>query len=175
MSAFRAADHTADHPATISHAGSLSLLDLRRCLPELAGGIFVNKDRGLPNSYVKQAGGNYSSTNKHIHSCLEGETSPGESLERREDILGKSRGRMSGLGRHWELMNGILNHLHHVLLNNPKPPAIQFNLPLTWFSCFLRSICTTSCSTSQAFISLSIQFDLPITSSLALPLLTWFS
>jgi hypothetical protein len=58
MSAFRAADHTAaDHPLAISEAGSLSLLDLRRRLPELAVGNFVNKDRGLPNSYVKQAGG----------------------------------------------------------------------------------------------------------------------
>jgi hypothetical protein len=47
----------ADHPVAISHADSLSLLDLRRCLPELAVGNFVNKDRGLPNSYVKQAGG----------------------------------------------------------------------------------------------------------------------
>ena len=53
MSAFGAADH----PVAISHAGSLSLLDLRRCLPELAVGNFVNKDRGLPNSYVNQAGG----------------------------------------------------------------------------------------------------------------------
>jgi hypothetical protein len=35
------------HPVAISHAGSLSLLDLRRCLPELAVGNFVNKDRGL--------------------------------------------------------------------------------------------------------------------------------